>query len=188
MVDLCKVEHRFTIILIVGEAIPHWFIRQFQHGLSKSLILKMIWLKIIIRLIGCLNPYSKKGSIIGLKMPKIGVFLEIDSGVTPFQSGYLMMDNKLFVLGLSSSLKNSQGKKSSICTDNTSTIWLLNQDREKENLKELKKFLTVGFKADPCLLLKFIIHSVRMNKSSKRYFLLILLEKVLIKPEDGFIP
>lgn len=82
----------------------------------------MIWLKIIIRLIGCLNSYSKKDSIIGLKMPKIGVSQETDSGVIPFQSGYLMTDKKLFVLDRSSNLKNLQDKKFWICTDSTLTI------------------------------------------------------------------
>ena len=39
-------------------------------------------------------------------MQKIGVFLEIDTGETQYQSGFQMTEKKLFALNLFNNLKN----------------------------------------------------------------------------------
>jgi len=61
----------------------------------------------------------------------------------------------------------------------------LNQDKEKENLEESKKFSIVGSKVDQCLMLKFITLSVPLKNNSKKFSQLISLVKVLTKLEVG---
>ena len=55
------------------------------------------------KLIGFLNLLKKDDFIIGYKMLKIGVFLEVDAGVIQFLFGFLMIWKKRFALAL---LKN----------------------------------------------------------------------------------
>ena len=49
------------------------------------------------------------------------------------------------------------------------------------------RFLIAGFKVVQCLMLKFIILLVQVNKNLKKYFQLILLAKESIRREDGFL-
>jgi len=97
------------------------------------------------------------------------------------------MDNKSYVLVHLRNFNNWLERKLQIYTDNILTIWQSNLVKVGESLEESTKYLTVGLKADQCLMPKFIIPSVQVSKNLVRFSLPILLVRELIKQEDGSI-
>ena len=100
-------------------------------------------------------------------MQKIGVSRETDTGETQFQSGFLTTVKKLFVLNLSSNLKNYQvSRVSPIFTENLLIKLQFLLNKAKVNLREFQKYLIVGLSLELCHLLKVITHSQRLMKNS----------------------
>lgn len=124
----------------------------------------------------------------GYRMPKIGVSVGIDSGVTLSPFGFPMTCRRLYVLDRLLNWRSwLVSRMSLIYTERILTIWRSLPKKGKAISKELKRFLIVGSRVVRCLMHKFIILSHVHKKSSRLYSLLISLEKVLIRPEDGFI-
>jgi hypothetical protein len=100
-------------------------------------------------------------------MQKIGVSQETDIGEIQFQSGYQMMEKRLFALNQSSNLKNYQVLKASrIFTESLLIKLLFHQSKVKVNLKEFQKFSTAGLNLELCPSRKVIIHTQRPMKNS----------------------
>jgi len=132
---------------------------------------------------------KKRDSITGLPTLKIGVSLEIDTGVTQSQSGFLKIWKKLYVLVQLKNFKNYQVvEKSLISIEKVLIILPFHQSKEKEFLKEFQKYSIAGSSQVLCHSLKSIIHSACPKKPLTRDSQPTLLLKVLTKPEVGSIP
>ena len=186
--ELSRKAHVSTIILSAGEVIRPSSIKLWPPGSLESLLSKMTLLRTIKKQPGFQRTFKMVNSITGSVIVKIGASQETDSGVIPFPFGSLRMENRLFALDQSNSLKSLLELRSQICIDNILIIWPLKASKEKESSDVLKKFLTVGSKVDPCLMLKSIIPSLQMKNNSTKYSQLISLDRELIRPEDGSIP